>query len=119
RRFSTLDMHWFSFPQGSGLDPHRAKRGRPRRILGRMQATRRAALVLCAAAGAGCAAVGESPRTPYAVPPPASSGAESGPSGAAPSFSIAARGPGGSAMQPGVLGTAAAPLADRIGLFAA
>lgn len=80
---------------------------------------RTAAALACGAAGAGCAAIGESPRAAYAVPPQVSSpAAVSVENDAKPSFSIAASTVDMRSSSPVDVGVAPLALEDgRLGLF--
>lgn len=80
----------------------------------------RALVVATAAAGAGCAPVPESPRTAYAVPPPASGPVDGRSAEDSPSFLIAAAAPGMRSTSSAGSGLARGALDDgRLGLFAA
>src|SRR5690606_13655491 len=124
RRSSTLGLLLVRIRTGSGLDPQRWVRGRARRIHDGARAVLssmcRGLIFASAAAGAGCASVPDSPRTPYAVPPPASDPAGAPGVEDTPSFLIADAGPGmlpassrGPRLAPGALDD------GRLGLFAA
>jgi len=92
-RLSTLELLLVRFAQGSGLDPQRGFRGRTRRIRGGahrvLHGIRGTLAVACAAAGAGCAGIAESPRAAYAVSAPAGNSFRASAAGDAPSFAIA------------------------------